>query len=188
MVTDGGGWTIVWASLAADPGDRPYVESDYGNDPTSATAKYKIALSKIASIPQTEHIIVRKPLSLGRWIKVSAGFLSPLVAPLWPGHNHTPVTIKSSSGETATTNLGMSNIGNSGGGWYGIANTIDHHSGSTASATYIDLNSSCVGDYVYTYGENMFASNTGLGAGWPASAQTCSSTTADTTASYVGVR
>lgn len=175
-----GGWTIVWASNTGDAGDRPYADTAYGTDPT--TGKYKVRWSYWKNVPHTEHILIRKPLNLNRWLRVSSTVFASSGGPVFPGHNHYGVTLTSSSGQTASVTLGTSDVSSSGGGWYGIAASIDHH-----SATYIDLNSSCGGNYVFTYGGDFFATNTALGTGWPQTS-TCDNTAAGNPATMLGLR
>ena len=176
MTTDGGGWAIVWASVAGDPGERPYTTNAYGSDPSKG--KFKLALAQLQSLANTEHILIRKDAP-NQWLKVGAGFFT---AAIWPKHNHVSATITSASGQTAIATYAVSNVQNAGGGWYALAaGAPDHH-----SASYLDLNSGCSNDYVYTYAGNFFAVNTALGAGWPGSG--CSNVASSTRATWIGVR
>lgn len=177
MTTDGGGWTVVWASADTDPGDVPWTTGSYGTNPF--IEKSKVTLAYLQALQQTEHLLVRK--SGAGWLKVNKPFFA---SSQWPGHNHYSATITSASGQTAAATLAFSNTGIGGGGWYALANGApDHH----APGSYMDLNGGCTNDYVYVYGGNYFASNTALGSGWPASNQ-CSNSAADNPGTWVGVR
>ncbi len=167
---------MVWASIAGDPGERPYTANAYGTDPSKG--KFKITLDQVQSLPNSEHILIRKD-ALNQWLKVAAGFFAKTQ---WPKHVHLDTTIVSASGQTTAAILAYSDGQNGGGGWYALAKGApDHHSGG-----YLDLNGGCVNDYVYTYGDNFFAVHTAVGAGWPGGG--CSSAGGDHRATWIAVR
>jgi hypothetical protein len=163
MVTDGGGWTIVFAATGAD-GEQPMVSDVAVNgDPLSFQAHNLIRQQKVAvSLVSRESILIRNNST---WLKFNNALFDHSLLTS-NRHRHYHVTISSSSGTDTQGYAGWSNYNISGGGDYAVTNAsgIDHH-----SATYLHLNSGCGGNYFYSYssavadGDAGYDSNLALG-------------------------
>ena len=187
MVTDGGGWTVVYAHGAAD--NTPGMTSDTeatGTNPLSFTGynlnrAKKMALSAI----ETETIIVRNN---GQWLKADKPMFDATLA---TANKDASVAVKLNgmNGATADGYMGWSNFNIAGGGDFGISRAPD---GTTScptttvngfdkhGANFSRLNCNCDRQYFYSYsavtldGDATYNANTALG-GWSVSAA-CSST------------
>jgi cysteine-rich repeat protein len=144
MTTDGGGWTIVTAIAGAD-GEQPLVSNvKVSGNPLSfahfnTDRRFKIALSAVS----TESIFVR---SNGKWLAADKPLFD---AYLDTANHHTDVAVslRSSSGATASGYMGYSNYNITGGGDYYVAPApADHH-----NTLYYHLNNGCASEYLYSY-------------------------------------
>ena len=163
MTTDGGGWTIVFAATGAD-GEQPMVSDVAVNgDPLSFQAHNLTRQQKVAvSLVSRESVIIRNNST---WLKFNNALFDHSLLTN-NRHRHYYVMISSSNGTDALGYAGWSNFNISGGGDYAVTNAsgIDHH-----STSYFHLNSSCVGNYFYSYstavadGDAGYDSNLALG-------------------------
>ena len=179
MTTDGGGWTLFYATKGAD-GDQPMVSNTAvaGNPltfgPYNLTVAQKVALSAAAR----ESIAYKGPNAWLKWNR------APFDATLAVGnsHAHYTVSITGADGTTAHGFAGWSTRGYASGGDFNLSQTdgatcsgtmingVDHH-----VASYDHLNCSCQRQYLYSYSAGVGDSdagydvNTALGS-WPVTA------------------
>ena len=198
MTTDGGGWTILWATSGGDDqqpatGDTEVLNGDpLAYEPYNRDRAFKALLSGLS----TEGIVRRQ---LGDvWIKFDK---APFDATLTMAnkHAHFATTLTANNGTSAAGFVGFSNYNIGGGGDFNLStadgstcngNTTmgsDHHSGN-----YWHLNCGCQRHYLYSYSnqskdaDGSYKVNTGLGT-WTATAG-CSSTEGNGLALILGVR
>jgi len=154
MATDGGGWTILHAITGAN-GEQPLVSNaEVAGDPM-AFAHYNTSRAKKMGVSavSTETLFLR---SDGRWLRASAPpFDGNLNTP--NTHPHLNVTLTARDGATATAVMGYSNLNYVYGGDFGVrTGAFDHHTPS-----YYHLQSSCVGEYLYSYSSASADSDAG---------------------------
>jgi|GEM_PF-6853053 len=197
MTTDGGGWTIVYATDGGDneqpmTGDTNVSGNPLIFKPMNLDRAKKMAISAAGS----EGLFVR---SDGSWIRVTHALFDSGLATT-NNHAHYGVTVTANDGTSAPGFIGYSNFNITGGGDYNVSMTdgptgagysssqgVDHHSSS-----YYHLNQSCTRQYLYSYSSPVGDSdasynvNTGLGS-WSATAQ-CASSEGAGLAFYAAIR
>jgi hypothetical protein len=198
MTTDGGGWTIIYATDGGDnqqpmTGDTNVSGNPLTFKPMNLDRAKKMAISSIGS----EGIFVR---SDGPWIRVNHALFDSGLATA-NNHAHYGVTVTASDGKSAAGFIGYSNFNIAGGGDYNVSMTdgstcsgsrmttqgVDHH-----STSYYHLNCSCERQYFYSYsyntqdGDASYKVNSGLGV-WTATAQ-CTSSEGAGLAFYAAIR
>ena len=171
METDGGGWTVLWASSGAD-GDQPFVSdtavlpdsaNPMNNEAYNQPREVKAALSSVRG-----DTLVRR--SGTAWLVVDhvpldAGLTSgPPTTKLWP------VDIRAPTGTGSTTGrgwMGYSTDGVSGGGDFAVSTSTIVRGGVDASADLVTA--SCAGHLVYSLstaaldGDGRYGSATSMG-------------------------
>jgi cysteine-rich repeat protein len=198
MVTDGGGWTILYATNGGDniqgiTGSTEVLTGDpLMYQPYNRTRALKVLLSGLGA-----EGLIRRQLD-NVWIKFDkAPFDASLDMP--NQHAHVPVTITASNGLSAGGFIGWANNNINGGGDYNVSMVdgstcsgttvqgVDHH-----STNYWHLNCGCQRHYLYSYSAGVgdqdasYKVNTGLG-NWTATAG-CSSTEGAGLALFAAVR
>jgi len=174
MVTDGGGWTLVYGSAVGD-NEVPLVSNVpiVGNPLSFQHYNLNRAIKMAVAAQATESIFVRSPTV---WLKASYPmFDQQLDTP--NAHWHQPVTVTAAGGASAVGWLGYSNFNNAGGGDYNISKEsgytcaggtnqgVDHH-----QVAYYNLNCGCLQHYLYSYssgvldGDAAYHVNDGLGS------------------------
>jgi hypothetical protein len=198
MVTDGGGWTVVYAATGAN-GEQPLTGDGEATTGKPLNFQYynisrwkKVAITGLAS----ESIFKRNN---GTWLKTNhALFDFNLAVP--SNHAHWSVLLTANNGVTAQGFVGYSNFNNTGGGDYNVSmtdgatccggytsNGVDHH-----STTYYHLNCCCQRLYLYSYsgavndGDAGYDVNTALGS-WAKTAD-CDSGEGGTLMFYAAMR
>ena len=198
METDGGGWTILWATSGGDNQQPMTGDGEVlGGDPLAYQAynrkrAFKVLLSGLSS----EGLIGRK---LGKvWLQFDHVPFDETLT-MANKHRHWATTLKASNGITKSGFVGFSNYNITGGGDFNLSLTdgntcggktvmgVDHH-----QTKYWHLNCGCQRQYLYSYSNQSADSdasynvNTGLGS-WTATAA-CTSSEGKGLALYLGVR
>ncbi|MEY4616844.1 MAG: hypothetical protein RJB66_1804 [Pseudomonadota bacterium] len=188
MSTDGGGWTIFYASSGSD-GTYPLVSDSEltSNNPLSYGA-YNLSRAKKAAISavSTQSIIYRNNST---WIKWNSAFFDSNLTSVSVVDRHYDVTFTANNGTTAYGYAGWSNSYYGYGGDFGLTTTsgFDHH-----TTSYYHLNGGCNYHYLYSYSaasgdsDAAYKVNSSLGS-WAAS-HTCDSSESNGIVFYAGMK
>ncbi len=167
MTTDGGGWTVVYASNGGD-GQEPLVSDVEVAGDVSVYLPHNISRQKKMDISAVslESLFLR---NTGSWMKVGHAMFDEFLAQADRHRHYRNVAIVTSEATESTGVMSWSNFNISGGGDFHIGPAgPDHHSN-----TFYHLNSSCTSSYLYSYsvdtedGDAGYDISLALGAGWP---------------------
>jgi len=199
METDGGGWTILWATSGGDNQQPATGNTEVlMGDPLMYQAYNFTRVRKVSlSALSTEGLVRRQ--SGNTWIKFDKPPFDNTLT-MANKHAHFPVKFTANGGATADGFVGFANFQNNAGGDFNLSmvdgatgcgpNTVqgnDHHSN-----TYLHLNCNCARHYLYSYSSNLadgdgsYKVNTALGT-WTATAA-CTSSEGGGLALYLAVR
>ncbi len=184
MSTDGGGWTILYASAGLDGDVGMASFAEIAGDPLAFEPyNASTATKRELSLASSESLIMRDS---GQWLKAD----EPLFDAQYgdpTSHMDQTATFTAADGTSEAGMMGYSSLNKAGGGDYGMRNgSFDHH-----SSAYYHLQGSCVGHYLYSYsnngdGDQSYKVNRTLGS-WTATAG-CSSSEGGGLAFYAAVR
>ncbi|MCA9691951.1 MAG: hypothetical protein KC636_20280, partial [Myxococcales bacterium] len=181
MTTDGGGWTIVWATSGGDnqqpiTGDAPVAGDPLAFAPFNLTRAQKVVVAG-----RTGEGIFRR--SSGQWIKVDSALYDDQLNQNLKRWTQS-VTITANDNTSVMGWIGYANYSHAGGGDYNVTmvdgptcNGVTMMGVDLHSSNYLHLNCGCQRHYLYSYsantldGDGSYKVNTALGS-WPVTA-TC---------------